>query len=443
MNHKPLLIQNAWVCQIESESVNPTLGNMIIENGIITQINSTDKSIRQKDFDIIDAQGKVVTIPNVNFHDHIYSRLAKGLPLHGPMQNFPEILENLWWKLDMMLDMDMIKASVKMAAIESIRNGVTYIFDHHASPSNTLGSLNCIKETLCEFNIRNVLCFETSDRNGQQLKEEAIKENQDYFLYNTNENFKGMFGLHASFTLDDSTLNLVKDFLLKHDIGIHIHIYEDESDRNVSMKKYGNSPIQRLLDFDLVNEKSILVHGVHITKDEFQTLKSKKSALAINIDSNLNNAVGIPRFENIPVEIPILCGTDGMHANIPRSQKQFFLQLRPQGFSFDKAFYIFRKMYFDQFNFVKKYFPDFTSLNIGERADLIIWDYVPPTPSDKSNFFGHYIYGILERPIHTVIQNGKMLMSNYNLLDMDEVEINNYIYSQGKRLFDLTKKINE
>jgi cytosine/adenosine deaminase-related metal-dependent hydrolase len=436
MNDKPLFIQNTWICQIESESVNPLFGNMLIENGIITQINSTDISIRQKDFDIIDAQGRVVTVPNVNFHDHIYSRLAKGLSLHGSMENFPEILENLWWKLDLLLDHEMIKASADMAAIESIRNGVTYIFDHHASPSHTLGSLNCIKETLCEFNIRNVLCFETSDRNGEQLKEEAIKENQNYFLYNTNENSKGMFGLHASFTLDDSTLNSIKDFLAKNDIGIHIHICEDESDRNLSMKKYGKSPVQRLLDFNLVNEKSILVHGVHLTKEELDILKDKKPALAINLDSNLNNAVGTPQFKNIPEEISILCGTDGMHANIPRSQKQFFLMMRNQKLSFDKAFYLFRKMYFDQHRFVRKYFPDFSSLHVGDRADLIIWDYIPPTPISQSNFFGHYIYGILERQISSVVQNGKVLMNAFSLNDIDESKINNYIYEQGKRLVE-------
>ena len=436
MNDKPLLVQNAWVCQIDSESVNPLFGNMLIENGVIAQINSTDISIRQKDFYIIDAQGRVVTIPNVNFHDHIYSRLAKGLPLHGSMENFPEILENLWWKLDLLLDCEMIKASTDMAAIESIRNGVTYIFDHHASPSHTLNSLNCIKETLCEFNIRNVLCFETSDRNGEQLKEEAIKENLDYFLYNTNENSKGMFGLHASFTLDDSTLNSIKDFLAKNDIGIHIHICEDESDRNLSMKKYGKSPVQRLLDFNLVNEKSILVHGVHLTKEELDSLKAKKPALAINLDSNLNNAVGTPKFKNIPGEISILCGTDGMHANITRSQKQFFLMMRNQKLSFDKAFYLFRKMYFDQHKFVRKYFPDFSSLHVGDRADLIIWDYTPPTPINQSNFFGHYIYGILERQISSVVQNGNILMNDFTLVGADENEINNYIYSQGKRLVE-------
>jgi len=436
MNDKPLLIKNAWVCQIDSESVNPLFGNMLIENGIITQINSADISIQQKDFVTIDAGGRVVTIPNVNFHDHIYSRLAKGLPIHGSMENFPEILENLWWKLDQLLDFDMIRASAYMAAVESIRNGVTYIFDHHSSPSHSLGSLNIIKDSLGEFNIRNVLCFETTDRNGELLKLEALKENTDFYLYNTDENSKAAFGLHASFTLEDPTLTAVKKFLEKNDIGIHIHLCEDESDKNISLKKYGKLPVQRLLDFNLLNEKSILVHGVHLTKEEFDLIKSKHPALVVNLDSNLNNAVGTPKFENIPEAISVLCGTDGMHANIARSQNQMFLMMRNQKLSFDKAFYHFRKMYFDQHRFVKKYFPDFSSLQIGDRADLIIWDYVPPTPISQSNFFGHYIYGILERQVHSVIQNRKVLMNNFSLTDIDETKINNYIYEQGKRLVE-------
>ena len=403
----------------------------------------SEDQVSANDFEIIDAGGRVVTIPNVNFHDHIYSRLAKGLPTSGSMENFPEILENLWWKLDILIDHEMIRASAYMAAIESIRNGVTYIFDHHASPSHTKGSLNCIQETLTNFNLRNVLCFETSDRNGEKLKLEALKENQDFNVHKTNDDSKAMFGLHASFTLDDSTLLLVKDFIERNNVGIHIHICEDESDRNLSLKKYGKSPVQRLLDYNLINDKSILVHGVHITKDEFDLLKNKQPALAINLDSNLNNAVGTPKFENIREEISILCGTDGMHANIPRSQKQLFLMLRNQGFSFDKSFYFFRKMYLNQYKFVKKYFPDFSSLNPGDRADLIVWDYMPPTPLNKKNFFSHYIYGILERPIRTVVQNGKVLINEFLLSGIDEKEINNYIYKQGVRLHDAVAKLSK
>ena len=93
-------------------------------------------------------------------------------------------------------------------------------------------------------------------------------------------------------------------------------------------------------------------------------------------------------------------------------------------------------MYFDQHRFAKKYFPDFTSLQVGDRADIIIWDYIPPTPINQSNFFDHYIYGILERQISSVLQNGKVLMKNFSLTDIDETKINNYIYEQGKRLVE-------
>jgi cytosine/adenosine deaminase-related metal-dependent hydrolase len=435
MNNKPLLIKNACICQIEADYVNPIFGNMLIENGIIIQITSADTFIRQKNFDIIDAKGRVVTIPNVNFHDHIYSRLAKGLPLTGKMENFPKILQNLWWKLDLLLDHQMIKASAYMAAMESIRKGVTYIFDHHSSPTHTLGSLNTIKEALSEFNLRNVLCFETTDRNGEQLKQEALKENEDFFLYQTDADSKSTFGLHASFTVDDSTLSSVSKFIQKNDVGIHIHLCEDESDSDLSLKKFGKYPVQRLLEFNLLNDKSILVHGVHLTKEELYLLKDKHPALAINLDSNLNNAVGTPIFENIPEEISVLCGTDGMHANIPRSQKQFFLMMRNQKLSFDRTFYLFRKMYFDQHSFVKKYFPDFSSLHIGDSADMIIWNYVPPTPINKNNFFSHYIYGILERHVLSVLHNGKVLLNDCRLIGIDENKINSYIYTQGKRLF--------
>lgn len=436
MENKKLLIRNAWICRPENDCIVPEFGSMVIENGIITKIVKGEAPQSYNDFEIIDAGGKVITLPNVNYHDHIYSRLAKGLPGLGPTESFSEILENLWWKLDMVLDYDMIAASAEMAAIESIRNGVTYIFDHHASPANTLGSLIQIKKTLCKSNIRSVLCFETSDRNGEKLKTDALKENNDYLLNECNSDCKGLFGLHASFTLDDSTLKEVERMITETNAGVHIHLCEGEADRELSIKKYGKNPLQRLLDFGLVNDKGILAHGVHMNLDEFNALKAKHPAIVFNLDSNQNNSVGIPPLNFVPDEVSILCGTDGMHANIARSQKQFFLMLRNQKNSFGETFRLFQKMYFDQLKFVKKYFPDFSSLKEGDRADFIIWDYNPPTPINGDNFFGHYIYGIMERNIETVVQNGEILMNNYKIMNMNEAKMNEDISLQGKRVVE-------
>ncbi len=389
----------------------------------------------------IDAGGRVVTVPMINFHDHFYSRLAKGLPIKGSMKNFKMILKNLWWKLDLALDEKMIQASAQMAALESIRNGVTYIFDHHSSPNSAKGSLKLIANELNNFGLRGVLCFETTDRNGKSLSEKGLLENINFLYNSTNDDIKALLGLHASFTLDDSTLKKASELVKEHKLGIHIHLCEDKADRNESLAKYKNSPVERLIKNKLLNDKSILAHGIHLTDKEYRSIAKTGSAIVYNLDSNLNNAVGLPQFSKTSNKTPILAGTDGMNSNPARTIKQLFLFSRYQGMSFDESFVFVKKVYFDQLNFIKKYFSDFTSLNIIDRADFIIWDYIPPTPFLEENFWGHFIYGILDRPVHSVIQNGNILMNNFTI-NFDEMKYQKNIIKQGNRLYNKILKRN-
>jgi len=439
---KNIKIKNAWISQISDDSINPIFGDIEIKNGKITSISEHDSSNTSSAIgdNVIDAGGRVVTIPLVNFHDHIYSRLAKGLPIKGDMSSFQNILKNLWWKLDLDLDLHMVKASAQMAVLESIRNGVTYIFDHHASPNNTAGSLSTIADVIKDSGLRGVLCFETSDRNGEELSQTSIDENQNFFLNHTNENIKALFGLHASFTVEDKTLKQVSDFVKDNNVGVHVHLAEDKSDNEMSLEKFGKNPIERFNDLNLLNSSSILAHGIHLTENDYKILESSGAALAYNLDSNLNNAVGLPNFKLVPHSTTILVGTDGMHANIARSFKQLFLQLRHSGFLFDDAFGFMISAYFNQHKFAKQFFTDFPSLYVGDRADLIIWDYIPPTPINNENFWGHYLYGVIERPVQTVIQNGKILMKDFKLIDIDETEISSKIFEQGNKLFNKFEK---
>jgi cytosine/adenosine deaminase-related metal-dependent hydrolase len=431
-------IINAWNCQIQNEEVIPIFGDIIIEDNkihsIIEKKFDLSNLTKSDDVNTIDAKGRVVTIPNVNYHDHIYSRLAKGLDIKGDMSNFQNILKNLWWKLDSLLDLDMIKASAQMAAVESIKNGVTYIIDHHSSPNYAKDSLKTIAAILEEYQLRNALCFETTDRNGAKLKEDGFEENINFLENYTTENSKSILGLHASFTLDDDTLERASELVVKNNWGVHVHLCEDISDVDVSTSKYAARPMERFNKYNLLNEKSIVAHGIHLNEEDFDLLSNSGAALVFNLDSNMNNSVGLQKFKMIPRDIPILVGTDGMHSNTARSLKELFLQFRHAGFSFDEAFGFVIKTYFDQFKFIKRFFNDFTSLQVGDRADLIIWDYIPPTPINKDNYWGHYIYGILERPIITVLQNGKVLLEEYKIKNINETKIAQERYMQGERL---------
>ncbi len=436
---KNLTIKNAWLCQIKQNAIEPIFGNLIISDGKIQEIQPADfkaflNQYPEADDQSYQANARIVTVPLANFHDHFYSRLAKGLPIKGAIDNFLHNLENLWWKLDRALDLEMVQVSALMGALESIRQGVTYIFDHHASPLATSNSLVTIKRILNQYGLRGVLCFETSDRNGSDMAQKGLDEFVNFAEYHANNEIKGMLGLHASFTLDDATLQKASNMLQKYNTGIHIHLCEDKIDRVRSLEKYQDLPVHRLRKFQLLNPKSILVHGVHLDATDYAMISKSGSAIVYNPDSNLNNAVGLPFFNQAPTKIPILTGTDGMSANIARSIKQLFLLYRYQGNEIDNAFQWIQKIYFDQLKFIRQYFPDFPKLAIGDLADLIIWDYIPPTPISKENFWGHFIYGILESRIYSVIQNGQFLMKD-NVIK-GEAEVRKKIYSQGERLFN-------
>ena len=97
----------------------------------------------------------------------------------------------------------MIIASAQLGILDSIKNGVTYIFDHHSSPQTTNGSLQAIADVFNDMGTNGVICFETTDRNGHQLAEEGINENKNFLGNCVNDNVKGLLGLHASFTVSE------------------------------------------------------------------------------------------------------------------------------------------------------------------------------------------------------------------------------------------------
>lgn len=441
MKDKIVTIENCWICSFNGTDVIPQFGDVVILNGIISKIRPKNFLTFQKNPDKVNkdsfnAYGKVVTLPQVNFHDHIYSRLAKGLPLKGDFGNFMNILHNLWWKLDKILDYDMIAASARMAALESIRNGVTYLFDHHSSQNNIDGSLNVIRENLKAFGLRGVLCFECTDRNGYKNAIKGLEENKNYCASLADDDFSSMLGLHASFTLSDDVLNEAFAIKKSCNLGIHIHVAEDKTDITLSEKYTGYKPVKRLLKYKLMDDMSILVHGVHLKKRDYTMIEDNGAALAFCPDSNMNNSVGLPSFNQIAPGIPFLLGTDGMHSDLAKTMKQIFLLSRNQGGSFEQSTNLIKKIYADQIAFAKKYFPDFSTLNEGDRGDLIIWDYIPPNALNADNFWGHYIYGLLEYPVSSVMQKGKFLMKNHQMLNIDENKIKNEIALQGERVVD-------
>ena len=105
----------------------------------------------------------------INAHTHIYSALARGLSIVGNNPtNFYEVLDGTWWAIDRHLMMDGTRASATALYIDSIKQGVTTIFDHHASYGEIPGTLHTIAEESKRLGLRSCLCYEVSDRDGEE-----------------------------------------------------------------------------------------------------------------------------------------------------------------------------------------------------------------------------------------------------------------------------------
>ena len=130
--------------------------------------DAADLRRRYPSAEAVDCSGKIVLPGFICAHHHFYSTMARGMSIPGvPAENFVEILERLWWKVDRALEEEDITLSAQIPLIECIRNGTTTIIDHHASPSMRDGSLDLIESAVRQAGLRASLCYEVSDRNVQ------------------------------------------------------------------------------------------------------------------------------------------------------------------------------------------------------------------------------------------------------------------------------------
>ncbi|MDH5295386.1 MAG: amidohydrolase family protein, partial [Acidimicrobiia bacterium] len=114
-------------------------------------------------------------------HHHLYSALARGMPAPPKTPtNFGEILEQVWWRLDAALDLEMIRWSAMLGALEALEAGTTAIIDHHESPNAIEGSLDVIAEACAEVGVRVLTCYGVTDRHGPDGARRGLDENRRF-----------------------------------------------------------------------------------------------------------------------------------------------------------------------------------------------------------------------------------------------------------------------
>jgi putative selenium metabolism protein SsnA len=438
-----ILIGNGTVVTLGTQNQLIEKGAVLVRNGRIAVIDE-DATLRQQypDAEYIDASGGLIMPGFLCTHTHFYGAFSRGMAIPGePPRNFPEILERLWWRLDKLLTLEDTQASAEIFMADAIRHGTTCVVDHHASPNAIEGSLDVIAGVVEQAGIRACLAYEVSDRDGLTVVADGIRENERFIRSLRAERRQraeaGMiaasYGLHASFTLSTATLERCAAGGAELGVGFHIHVAEDISDERDSTTRYDMRVVDRLEADRILGPRSIAAHCVHVRGGEINRLAETRTNSVHNPRSNMNNAVGrAPVEEMVRAGVNVGLGNDGFSMNMMQEMKVAYLlhklaledpRVMPGDLVLNLAFQHNARIMDAVFSPFCPDFPRVGELSVGAAADIVLLDYLPPTPLTSGNFPWHLIFGMDGHHVNSTMVAGRWLMRNRRLLTVDEARI--------------------
>jgi cytosine/adenosine deaminase-related metal-dependent hydrolase len=302
--------------------------------------------------------------------------------------NSVEVLERVRWRLDRALDLELVRWSARLGALEALEAGTTGIVDLHSSPNAIEGSLDVIAEACAEVGVRVRCSYEVTDRNGVDGAKAGLAENERFLRAGGD----GFVGAHACFTLSDDTLDAVSDLAADLAVGVHLHVAEWEADAGAG---------SRLLVH--ADQSWLLAHAVHLERP-------LPGIVAHNPRSNLTNAVGYARparFERVAL------GTDGLGGDVLEEFRLAFALARSRDLDFAAEC-------------AWKWLQTGHQLVPGAACDRVTWNHEPMDPAYLASSPG-------VRPVRVVVDD-EVVLDESGPTRVDAAEIRARAREESRRL---------
>ena len=326
-------------------------------------------------------------------HHHLYSTLARGMPSPPSVpHDFGQILEQIWWRLDAALDLDMLRASARLGATEALMSGTTAIVDHHESPNAIEGSLDVIADACAEVGVRVLCAYGVTDRHGADGARRGLEENARFLQAGG----RGLVGVHAAFTCSDATLEAAAGLARDLGVGVHIHVAEGVEDVDAGARLAA-----------LAADDWLIVHCVRLDRN-------LPGTIAHNPRSNMNNGVGYAAPARRPNRVVL--GTDGIGADMLEEFRLAYVAHRADDvLASPEASWSWLAAGWD--------------LVPEARQDLVTWSY------DHVDSPWHVAFTPGIRAIHVESANGEVLLRDGLPTRVDLDEVRAHAAEQAARLF--------
>ncbi len=246
----------------------------------------------------------------VNTHGHAGMTLYRGLGDDMPLERW--LHEFVWPAEKQFATAENVAAATRLAIAEMLASGTTtftdmYFFQERVGEvAAECGMRVLLGQAVIGFPVPGCPTPETSFEKVRRLTERFAGDAL----------VRVSMALHAVYTLTPDLLRRGGDVAGELGIPIQIHLSETRKEVADCVAAHGLTPPALIAREGVLRAGTICAHGVHLTADDVALIRDAGAGIALNPESNLKLASGIPDIAGLlAAGVTLGLGTDGAASN--------------------------------------------------------------------------------------------------------------------------------
>jgi len=418
------IIRNAMVLTMDAGFHLFRKGTVLIEDDQIAAVGEEkDINTGYENAEIIDGSGKLVMPGIVNTHTHIPMTIFRGyaddLSLHEWLYDYIFPVESAF------INAENVVAGAELAIAEMIKSGTTtfndmyYFADDIAQLADRTGIRAFLSEAIIDFPAPN----SPNPLKGLERGEMLMRK------WNHHSHITISSSAHSPYSCSKEYLVKARELSDMFKVPFNIHVAETRREYDQSIKKHGLSPVAYLDSIGALSDRTVAAHGVHVSEEDVRILARKGVSVAHNPECNMKLASGVapvPQLLNAGVTVGL--GTDGVASNNnmdmfeEMNSAAIIHKLNQKNPSVMDAQSV---VYMATLGGARALGAEdqIGSLEVGKKADILILDMDQPHSHPVYNVYSLLVYSMRGSDVDTVLIDGKMVMKNKQLLNVNEKDV--------------------